>query len=106
MTDAVVVLVTAPSETVAEEIARALVGERLIACANLLPGARSIYRWEGVVQEGREILMVMKTTTGMVPALKLRLPELHPYACPELVVLPVADGLPAYLRWIAENVGP
>jgi periplasmic divalent cation tolerance protein len=103
---AVVVLVTAPSADVAAAIARTLVEEGLCACGNVVPGIRSIYRWEGKVQDEGEALLVLKTERRLVAALKGRLPELHPYQVPELLVLPVEDGLPAHLEWVAASVRP
>jgi periplasmic divalent cation tolerance protein len=104
MTTAVVVLVTAPSSDVAASIARALVEEGLCACGNVVPGIRSIYRWEGKIHDDAEAMLVLKTERRLVPELKLRLGELHPYQVPELLVLPVEDGLPAYLEWLAASV--
>ncbi len=105
MTNAVVVLVTTPSPGKAAEIARVLVEERLCACGNVVPGVRSIYRWEGAVHDDAEALLVLKTERRLVPALKDRLPRIHPYQVPELLVLPVEDGLAAYLEWIRESLG-
>ena len=102
----VVLLVTTPSADVAAAIARTLVEEGLAACGNVVPGIRSIYRWEGKVQEDAEALLVIKTERRLVPELKLRLGELHPYQVPELLVLPVEDGLPAYLEWVSASVRP
>jgi periplasmic divalent cation tolerance protein len=103
----VVVLVTAPTAEAAAEIARALVEEGLAACGNVIPGIRSIYRWAGEVHDDAEALLVLKTERRLVPAMKERLPALHPYQVPELVALPVEDGLAPYLAWIAASVrGP
>ncbi|WP_420126264.1 divalent-cation tolerance protein CutA [Longimicrobium sp.] len=99
----VLALSTAPDAEQAERIARALVEERLIACANLVPGVTSIYRWEGAVQAEAEVLMVMKTRHALVPRLKERLPRLHPYEVPELVVTAVVDGLDPYRRWVRDE---
>lgn len=99
----VLALSTAPDAEQAERIARALVDERLIACANLVPGVTSIYRWEGAVQAEREVLMVMKTRRALVPRLKERLPRLHPYEVPELVVTAVVEGLDPYRRWVRDE---
>jgi periplasmic divalent cation tolerance protein len=104
MTTAVVVLVTAPSSDVAAAMARTLVEEGLCACGNVVPGIRSIYRWEGKIHDDAEAMLVLKTERRLVPELKLRLGELHPYQVPELLVLPVEDGLPAYLEWLAASV--
>jgi len=106
MQDAVVVLVTTPTAEAAAAIARALVEEGLAACGNVVPGIRSIYRWEGQVQDGAEALLVLKTVRRLVPALKDRLPSLHPYLVPELIVLPVEDGLGPYLEWVAASLRP
>jgi periplasmic divalent cation tolerance protein len=96
----VVALSTAPTAEVAGTIAHALVSEALAACVNIVPGLRSIYRWDGELHDDAELLLVIKTTAGQVAALRARLPELHPYQLPELVVLEVTDGLPAYLAWV------
>lgn len=95
-----VVFCTCPDDATAERLARVVVEERLAACVNLLPGARSTYRWQETVESAAEILMVIKTTESAYPALARRLAELHPYDVPEIVAMRVADGLPAYLEWI------
>ena len=99
----VVALSTAPDAEHAARIARALVEERLIACASLVPGLTSIYRWQGEVQSDPEVLLLMKTRRALVPRLKERLPQLHPYQVPELVVTDVEDGLEAYCRWVRDE---
>jgi periplasmic divalent cation tolerance protein len=104
MTDAIVVLVTAPSAETAADVARALVEEGLAACGNVVPGLRSIYRWEGKVHDDEEALLVLKTERRLLEALKARLPALHPYQVPELLALPVEGGLAPYLEWIAASV--
>lgn len=100
-----VVLVTAPPDA-AEGIAQGLVADRLVACVNVLPGARSVYRWEGAVQTDDEALLVMKTTTAAYPALEAAIRERHPYDVPEVLALPVRAGLPAYLAWVDAEVSP
>jgi periplasmic divalent cation tolerance protein len=101
MSEAVaVVLMTAPDEETAQRIARALVEERLAACVNRLPGVRSVYRWQGVVEEAGEVLLIAKTAASRAAALAARVRALHPYELPEVVVLPVTDGSEAYLRWV------
>lgn len=99
----VLALSTAADAGQAEHIARTLVEERLIACANLVPGVTSIYRWEGAVQAGAEVLLVMKTRRSLVPRLKERLPRLHSYEVPELVVTALVDGLDPYCRWVRDS---
>jgi periplasmic divalent cation tolerance protein len=98
-TDVVVALSTLPPAQ-AESIAETLVGERLAACVNLVAPVRSIYRWDGAIQKDAEILAVIKTTAARVDALIARLREIHPYQVPELIVLPIERGLPAYLDWV------
>jgi periplasmic divalent cation tolerance protein len=102
----VIAFSTAPDPATAERIARALVDEGLIACANLVPGLTSVYRWEGQVHADPEVLLLIKTRRENVPRLKERLPELHPYQVPELVVAPVEDGLAPYCRWVMDETRP
>lgn len=102
----VLVLSTAPDEGTALALARALVEARLAACVNVLPGATSVYRWEGAVQAEREWLLVMKARRDAVPALAERVAALHPYDVPEVVAAPVLGGLDAYLRWVAAETAP
>jgi len=101
VTDALVVLVTTPTPERAAEIARALVEERLAACGNVVPAIRSIYRWEGRVQDEAESLLVLKTTRARFDALRARVLALHPYEVPEVVALGVDAGSAPYLAWIA-----
>jgi len=103
---AVVVLVTTPNPDSAASIARTLVEEGLAACGNVVPGIRSIYRWAGEIHDDAEALLVLKTERRLVGALKSRLPEIHPYQVPELLVLPVEDGLGPYLAWLRASVRP
>jgi periplasmic divalent cation tolerance protein len=99
-----VVLVTLPDEPAAQELVTRLVEERVVACGNILPGVMSIYRWEGAVERAREALVVFKTTAQGAERLVRRVPELHPYDVPEVLVLPVTAGHEPYLRWVADNV--
>ncbi len=91
---------TCPNEVVAEAIADTLVGEKLAACVNLLPGIRSIYAWQGEIQRDAEVMLLIKTSTARFAALTQRLPELHPYDLPEIIAIPVSHGLPPYLEWV------
>lgn len=97
----IVVFSTFPSEDKAAEIARTLVTEGLVACANLVPPVRSIYRWQGEVCDERETLAMMKTTRERFEALRARLVALHPYEVPEVIALPVEAGHAPYLDWVA-----
>jgi periplasmic divalent cation tolerance protein len=101
-----VALSTAPDADSAARIARALVEERLAACVNLVPAVRSIYRWQGAIEDQAEVLLVIKTRAERMEALAARLRALHPYELPELVALPVAAGLAPYLDWVAAEAAP
>ncbi len=101
-----VVFITAPDLETGARLARSLVEERLAACANLVPGVRSIYRWEGRVQDDAEVLLVVKTGAERVDALAARVSELHPYDVPEVVALRVAGGSRAYLEWVRQESRP
>jgi periplasmic divalent cation tolerance protein len=93
-------LCTCPDATSAQRLAETLVGERLAACVNRLPGIRSTYRWQGAVTTDAEELLLIKTTAARFEALKARLLQLHPYALPELIAVPVEHGHAAYLDWV------
>jgi len=90
----------------ARSVATRLVEERLAACANLLPGVESVYRWKGAVETASEVGVVFKTTGEGYPALESRLRELHPYEVPEIVAVPLRHGFAPYLEWIAQSTGP
>lgn len=93
-----------PDVTTATHIAHVLVQEQLAACVNILPACHSVYRWEGELQQGSEIPLLIKTTAAAYAALQQRLQALHPYDVPEIVAVPVAQGLPAYLTWVSQAV--
>lgn len=95
-----VVLVTAPDAEVGARIGRVLVEEGLAACANLVPGIRSIYRWEGAVHDDAEVLLILKTRAALSAALAARVRALHPYQLPEVLALLVAGGSEPYLDWV------
>lgn len=103
---ALVCFCTCPEASTAERIARALVDERLAACVNIVPGLRSVYRWQGRVEAADEVLLLIKTTPDRCQQLQERLRELHPYELPELIAVEVAAGLPDYLRWVADQTRP
>jgi periplasmic divalent cation tolerance protein len=104
--ETVVAMVTAPTMEEAAQLGRMLVEERLAACANLVPGLRSIYRWQDAVQDDAEVLLLIKTTANVFDRLAQRIQELHSYDIPEVLALPVVAGLPAYLQWLTAQVGP
>lgn len=101
---ALVAITTLGSESDARALVTALVEDRLIACGTLLPGARSIYRWETRVVEESEVVVLLKTDTTRWDALRNAVERRHPYQVPELLALPVTDGLERYLSWIASEV--
>ncbi len=101
--DFVVVLVTAGSADEAARVGRTLVDERLVACANVVGPIRSIYRWEGAVDEAAEHLLVMKARAADVTAIDARVRALHSYDVPEVLALPVVGGSAAYLAWVAAS---
>ena len=103
MTDAIVVLTTLASAEEAVTLVRTLLERRLIACGNILPGVRSLYRWEGKVADEREVIVILKTRRVRLDALELAFGELHPYKVPELLALPVSAGLHKYLEWIDDE---
>ena len=95
---------TAPDADAAAALARALVEERLVACGNVLPGVRSVYRWDGAVTEAPEAVLICKTTAAKADAAAARLAELHPYDVPAVVRLDAGGGAPAFLAWAAGEV--
>jgi periplasmic divalent cation tolerance protein len=95
-----IVLTTCPDEACAERIAQALVEEGLAACVNILPPMQSIYKWKGKIETANEQLLVIKSTLARFPAIRDRLHALHPYELPEIITVPIADGLPEYLAWL------
>jgi periplasmic divalent cation tolerance protein len=98
--DATVVLTTVSTDDEAVRLVRALLDRRLIACGTLLPGARSIYRWQGKVADEREVLILLKTRSARLESLQEAFKELHPYKVPELLALAVDTGLEKYIEWI------
>jgi periplasmic divalent cation tolerance protein len=98
------VLVTGPDTGQLAQLASTLVEERLAACGNIIPGLRSIYRWEDKVNDDSEALLLLKTTGARYAELEARIKALHPYDVPEIIAFPVERGLPAYLAWVAESV--
>ena len=106
MTDARVVLMTAPDRATAESLAERVVKERLAACASLVPGLTSFFWWEGRIQRADEVLLLLKTQADRVPALIARAAELHPYDVPEVLALPVDAGFAPYLGWVQAESRP
>jgi len=101
--EACVVLCTVPSEEVGVTIARALLDERLVACVNIVPGVRSLYRYKGQLEDERELLLVIKSRRALYPRLEARVRMLHPYQVCEVLLLEVGAGAEPYLAWIASE---
>ncbi len=103
---ATLVLTTVADADAATALVAALLAERLIACGTCLPGARSLYRWQGAVADEPETVLLLKTTPERLPALEAAFARLHPYEVPELLAFPVSRGSAAYLAWLGDAVAP
>lgn len=99
---ALVVFCSVPAAA-ADRLARLLVDERLAACVQAVPGVRSTYRWDGAVAQADEALLLIKTTAARYAALERALATHHPYDLPEILAVDASAGLPAYLRWLADE---
>jgi periplasmic divalent cation tolerance protein len=106
MPEIVLALTTVPHDFDASALARSLVESRVAACVTMLPGVRSVYTWQGAVQEDGEQQLVIKTTRDRVQDAWAALKARHPYDVPEFLVLSVVEGNPDYLKWVGESVGP
>lgn len=94
------VFTTCPNETVAEKIAQVLIQEKVAACVNIVPGIKSIYRWEGKVAQDTEVLLQIKSDSEHYAQLEKRIQTLHPYELPEILAVTLDTGAKAYLNWI------
>ncbi|KAF4516446.1 hypothetical protein B566_EDAN003192 [Ephemera danica] len=101
--DTLLIITHCPDEKTANAIALALVEGRLAACVNILPRMQSIYRWQGAVESATEVPLFIKTIAGNYAAIETLIRDRHPYDVPEIIALPVAAGLPAYLNWVAKE---
>jgi periplasmic divalent cation tolerance protein len=99
MTDKIVVLTTCDSAKLGAQLARHLVELRLAACVNILPQARSIYRWQEKIEDAGEWLLLIKSRRDLFAALRAEIQKLHTYEVPEVIALPIVDGSEAYLGW-------
>ena len=98
-------LSTFPDAEIARRISNQLVSERFAACANIFPSVESIYRWKEKIESGNETLVFFKVSENRQSTFQDKLRSLHPYDVPEIIFVPVADGLPEYLKWVSENCG-
>ena len=96
-------LSTFPDQETARDISNELVTKKLAACANILPGVESIYRWKEKIESGNETLVLFKLSEDRQSAFQEKLRSLHPYEVPEIIFIPISSGLPEYLRWVTEN---
>ena len=103
MTEFIIVFITAPNEKEAAAISQTIVGERLAACINIIPSVRSIYRWQGRVEDEQEVLMIVKTKKSLFERLQERVKELHSYEVPEIIGLPLVEGSKEYLDWLGQE---
>ncbi|MCK6370552.1 MAG: divalent-cation tolerance protein CutA [Gammaproteobacteria bacterium] len=101
--DCLVVFCTCPSDTVAAEVATALIEQNLAACVTRIPGAKSWYRWQGHLEKDEEVLLLIKTTRGRFAELEAAVRRLHPYEVPEVIAIAVAAGSAAYLQWVRDS---
>jgi periplasmic divalent cation tolerance protein len=99
--NSLLVLTNVPDAACAEQLAHALVEAGAAACVNVLPAARSVYRWQGAVETAVELPLLIKTTGAAYPRVEALIRELHPYDLPEIIALPITRGLPDYLAWLA-----
>jgi periplasmic divalent cation tolerance protein len=104
MEEFIVVLVTVGSSAEGDRLARALVDERFAACVNRIQSIRSVYRWQGKVEENEEELLIIKSTRNLFAGLERRVRELHSYSVPEIVALPIVEGSQGYLEWLREQL--
>jgi len=102
-TEYITVFITAPNEEEAARISHAIVGERLAACVNIIRSVRSIYRWQGRIEDEQEVLMFVKTKRTLFERLQGRVKELHSYAVPEIIGLAVVEGSKQYLDWLGQE---
>jgi periplasmic divalent cation tolerance protein len=96
-------LSTFPDRETAQRISKQLVSEKCAACANILPGIESIYRWKEKIETGNETLVLFKLSEDRQSAFQEKLRSVHPYGVPEIIFVPIVSGLPDYLRWVTEN---
>jgi periplasmic divalent cation tolerance protein len=95
-----IILCTCPDNATAEKIARCLVSDNLAACVNILPGITSVYRWQGQIETAQEQLLLIKANKSSYQAIETTIKKHHPYELPEIIAVPIENGLPEYLHWI------
>lgn len=101
----IIVFITAPEEDTAAKIARALVESRLAGCVNIIRNMRSLYSWQGKIEDESEVLMIAKSQKHLFRSLMKKVRELHSYSVPEIIAMPVVEGSEDYLMWLREATG-
>jgi len=100
--DEIVAFITASNEEEAAKIAKELVEARLAGCVNIVKDIRSIYSWQGKIEDDKEVLMIVKTQKAIFDPLMKKVKELHSYSVPEIIALPIVEGSEDYLKWLKE----
>jgi periplasmic divalent cation tolerance protein len=103
--DNLIVFITASNDDEAVKIARALVEARLAGCVNIIKDIRSIYRWEGKIEDDAEVLMIAKTRKHLFDSLMKKVKEIHSYTVPEIIAMPIVEGSEDYVKWLKEVTG-
>jgi len=103
MEPTLVILTNVPDDETAKAISTRLVAQQLAACVNILPQVRSIYRWQGKVEESTEVTLLIKSTSSRYAEVEMAIKAYHPYEVPEIIALPIMHGLPAYLNWVVSE---
>ncbi len=99
-TSAIIILVTAKDKKQAAKIAKGLLADKLIACANIVQGVQSIFSWQGRIDQSKEVLVVLKTKVSLFKKVEAKVKSLHSYQVPEIIALPISEGSADYLKWI------
>lgn len=97
------VWITVPNEEEGERIAKTLIEEQLVACANLVPHVRSFFVWENTFSEEKEVLLILKTRASLFHNLEKRVREIHSYKVPEIIATPIERGFQPYLEWVSQS---
>jgi len=103
MSEELIGFITCPPEK-GQEISRIVVAEKLVACVNIIPSVRSIYMWQGKIENEEEQMLIVKTTKSKWKQFENRMKEIHPYEVPEIISFSIAEGYPPYLEWLRANV--
>jgi len=102
--NAILIISSAPDTATSEKIANRLIEQDLAACVNIVPGMRSIYKWQGKLESGSEQLLLIKAPQTMYAAIEKQIAAMHPYELPEIIAVSIEAGLPAYLDWVGERM--